>query len=202
MDAVRQQENRALLRQFVEQEADTLLNILRAYVLRMGIATPQTAAAAADELLSEVVIEALQHPARYDPQRRPMAWLLGIAINLIKRRREQQARLEQREPLLRDLYQEAAEQLSDGELFDRFVALAARDPTRRLEENEQLAALLAPLPQDEQRLLRLALLHEMDGRLLGQALGITAGAARVRLHRTLKKLRGLLGPRRMEDEHG
>jgi DNA-directed RNA polymerase specialized sigma24 family protein len=143
MDAVKLGENQAFLNQFVETEADTLLNILRAYAMRMGIATPQTAPIVASELLSDLVIEALRYAHRYDAERRPMAWLLGIALNLIRRRKVSHARLERREPLLRDLYHTEAEQLSDGELFDRFVALTVHSPAHRLEENEQVHALLA-----------------------------------------------------------
>lgn len=186
-------DNQMPLKQFVESEAELLLKILRAYAVRFGVATPHTASAVAAELLSELVIEALRHAHRYDQQRQPMAWLLGIAVNLIKRRRASRVRLERREPLLRDLAGDDADHLSDGELFDRFVALTASGPGHAAEPSEQLDALLAYLPEDERRLLRLAALHDMNGELLARELGISPGAARVRLHRALKRLRGLLG---------
>ncbi len=196
MDFSAQADNQAFLRQFVENEAELLLKILCAYAVRFGVATPRTASAVAAELLSELVIEALRHAHRYDRQRQPMAWLLGIAVNLIRRRRASSARLERREPLLRDLTPANADHLSDGELFDRFVALAAGGPAQALEQRERLDALLAYLPEDERRLLRLAALHDMNGELLARELGISPGAARVRLHRALKRLRGLLGTRK------
>lgn len=193
MDFSAQPDNQAFLRQFVENEAELLLKILCAYAVRFGVATPRTASAVAAELLSELVIEALRHADRYDRQRQPMAWLLGIAVNLIKRRRASSARLEQREPLLRDLAGDDADRFSDGELFDRFVALTVGGPAQALEQREQVNALLASLPEDERRLLRLAALHDMNGERLARELGISPGAARVRLHRALKRLRGLLG---------
>jgi len=48
---------------------------------------------------------------------------------------------------------------------------------------------LVLLSPDDQRVIRLAVLAEVDGEALAAALGITAGAARVRLHRAIKRLR-------------
>ena len=57
--------NRAMLRRFVEEEAETLLGTLRYYLLRAGLADGQGATLAAVELLNEVVIEALEHADRF-----------------------------------------------------------------------------------------------------------------------------------------
>jgi DNA-directed RNA polymerase specialized sigma24 family protein len=46
--------------------------------------------------------------------------------------------------------------------------------------------------------LRLAVLHDLTGEALAQELGIKPGAARVRLHRALNRLREAW-PRRLED---
>ncbi|MBX3061605.1 MAG: hypothetical protein KF726_01440 [Anaerolineae bacterium] len=48
---------------------------------------------------------------------------------------------------------------------------------------------MALVSVEDARLLKLAVLHDLDGDELAQELGITAGAARVRLHRALRRLR-------------
>ncbi len=175
------------LRQFIETEAESLVGILRYYLARAN--TPGDGlASAASELLNEVVIEALQHEARFEPTGQPRAWLLGIAANLIKRRQVETARRNQHEPLVRDLYPTLEGDLSDGELFDRVANLVGMTEDE-LDADAQVAALLRPLSPDDQHIIRLAVLHGLDGDALATELGIHPGAARVRLHRALNRLR-------------
>jgi DNA-directed RNA polymerase specialized sigma24 family protein len=58
-----------------------------------------------------------------------------------------------------------------------------------LENDEQVNAMMAGVSPDDQRVLRLAILHGLDGEALAEALGCNPGAARVRLHRALNRLR-------------
>jgi len=117
------QTSKTQLTQFIEEESDMLRRTLRFYILRAGLAVGTSADAAADELLNETVVEALQHAGRFRLNDQPKVWLLGIAANLIKRKQVDLAKRNRREPLVRDLY--AAEtELSDDELFDRLAAFA------------------------------------------------------------------------------
>src|SRR6516164_4591882 len=84
--------NKQRLVDFLTDNVATLLGILRSYVQRMGLARGEEVAAVAVEVLQEVVIEALDHADRFDPTGQPMAWLLGIAINVIKRKKAEQVR--------------------------------------------------------------------------------------------------------------
>src|SRR5436190_23756757 len=95
------------LRQFIAEDSETLLRVLHCYVRRMGLANGANASAAAAELLSETTVQALEHAERFDLSRQPRAWLLGIAANLIRRRKAALTKQERREPLLRDLYRDA-----------------------------------------------------------------------------------------------
>jgi DNA-directed RNA polymerase specialized sigma24 family protein len=61
----------------------SLLGIIRSYVKRMGLASGEDVSAVALEVLQEVVLEALDHAGRFNPTGQPMAWLLGIAMNVI-----------------------------------------------------------------------------------------------------------------------
>jgi RNA polymerase sigma-70 factor, ECF subfamily len=184
------------LRGFIESHAGDLKRILRHYVLHMGTADDADSAAA--ELLDEVTVEALRHADRAESMADPTAWLLGIAANLIKRRMAEESRLNQREPLLRDLYPDDA--LSDDELIDQFVHLAAQGMDA-VETAQQLDVIFRHTSPDDEKILRLAVLHEMDGEQIAAALGTSPGAARVRLHRALKRLRQFWGSRDRIDQY-
>jgi RNA polymerase sigma factor (sigma-70 family) len=181
--------NQDLLRQFIAGESEALLGTLRYNVVRAGLANGQEAGLAAVELLSDVVVEALEHAERFRPSGRPMAWLLGIAANLIKRAQTERAIRHRREPLVRDLYPGAPDALGEGEFFDRVASLATGELRGEWEANEAAAAILAHVSESDRRVLRLAILHDLSGEALAQELGITPGAARVRLHRALNRLR-------------
>jgi RNA polymerase sigma factor (sigma-70 family) len=186
--------NRAIektrLRQFIAEETDGLLGTLRYYVFRAGLTgQEQPLDAAASELLNEVVIEALEHEDKFRPSGQPRAWLLGIAANLIKRKQVEVARRSRREPLARDLYPGDQDALSDDDLFDWMASLTGARAALELENDEQVNAMMAGVSPDDQRVLRLAILHGLDGEALAAALGCNPGAARVRLHRALNRLR-------------
>ncbi len=173
---------------FVDAEAESLLKILRLYVIRAGLAHYTAADAVAADLLTEVVAEALEHVDRLHTPTGTKAWLLGIATNLIRRRQARRAQLDRREPLIRDLHN-PSEPISDDDLFDRFVALMGRDPEDTLEKNEQVTHILSIVSDSDRRVLELAILHELDGEALARELGTTRGAAYVRVHRALARLR-------------
>lgn len=181
--------NRTRLRQFIQEETETLLETLRYYVIRARLADAEGAALAAVELLNEVVVEALEHADRFRSSGQPMAWLLGIAANLIRRKQAERATRNRREPLVRDLYLDAQDTLSEDELFDRLAALTVAEPAQDLETDETVSAILTRVSKNDQHILRLAVLHDLNGEELAQALGVTPGTARVRLHRALNRLR-------------
>jgi len=191
------------LRHFIEREADSLAATLRYYVMRAGLTSDQSAETAAAELLNEVVVEALQHAERLRPDAQPTAWLLGIAANLIKRKQVERAKRQRREPLIADLYPNAPQTMSEDELFDWLIALPdSADSEQELEANDELKLLFAALSEADQQVLRMALLHGFDGKALATALGIAPGAARVRLHRALNRLRASLTNASVQKEVG
>lgn len=178
------------LRQFIESEANGMLGTLRFYLFRAGLGgRGQPLDSAADELLSEVIAEALAHEDRFVSTGQPRAWMLGIAANLVRRRQVEFARRDQREPLVRDLYPGLEEAMSDDELFDWMIQRADTDTIEQLEQDQAAVALLNAVSPDDARVLRLAIINSLDGEALAQALGISPGAARVRLHRALNRLR-------------
>jgi RNA polymerase sigma-70 factor (ECF subfamily) len=176
------------LRQFIADEAGTLLGTFRYYLYRAGM-TAQPLDLAAQELLNDVVVEALQHEDRFLPGGQPRAWLLGIGANLIKRRRVELARRNRREPLVRDLYPTVEADMGEDELFDWMASVSSVETETELESNQQVMAILSRVSPEDQRVLRLAILSGLDGAALAKALGVSPGAARVRLHRALNRLR-------------
>jgi RNA polymerase sigma-70 factor (ECF subfamily) len=193
------QASRQRLEQFINAESASLAKTLRYYVMRAGLAVGSGIGQAADEILNETVAEAFATADRLRPDIHPKPWLLGIAANLVKRRQHDLARRERREPLMRDLYAQTQDALSDEELFD-LLPFVTEESLDELEENEHINSMLAGLSQSDADLLRLALLHDMDGAALGKALGISPGAARVRLHRALNRLRSSMQARSANHE--
>ncbi len=192
MVADSQAQNRQQLLNFLTAEVETLNNILRVYIWRAGLAGGEDTV---NELLNNVVVEALTHAQRYDPARPPRAWLLGIAANLVRRRQSETARLDLHEPLASDLASRNGEDTGEDEFFELLAAqvqdLASAQFPARLESRDCLAAKLALLSPEEQRVIRLFAQGGLDGKALATALNITPGAARVRLHRALAHLRRL-----------
>jgi RNA polymerase sigma-70 factor (ECF subfamily) len=173
----------------IQEHAARLLGTLRLYVLRAGLAYGEQAQVVALELLQETVVEALDHADRYRRDSQPMAWLLGIAINLMKRRKVANARQAQREVLLGKLVLQTPQLISEADLLDRLIAFPQAGPEQQIEADEQARDLLALVSIEDQRVLRLALLADCDCEALARYLGTNPGTARMRQHRALKRLR-------------
>jgi RNA polymerase sigma factor (sigma-70 family) len=194
------QTEKTRLRQFIESESSTLLGTLRYYLFRAGLnGRDLPLESAAQDLLNDVVAEALEHEDRFRTAGQPRAWLLGIAANLVKRRQQDIIRRDQREPLIRDLHPEMEAQMSDDELFDWFADVAATTPDA-FEQREDVDVLLSALAPEDEYVLRLAIMNGLDGVSLAKVLKVTPGAARVRLHRALGRLR-VVYYRQEENDH-
>ncbi len=195
------------LRQFLEREGelDTLVSTLRMYVARAHLATGDTVSGEALELLNRVVVEALDHEDRFDPSRQPRPWFLSIAANIIKHEQVERAKRARREPSIISIYSKTdatGETLSEDDMFDRITVLANTGPEQDLDANEEAKMLLALVSEDDQHMLRLAILHDLDGVAIGNALSISPGAARVRLSRALNRLRDAYYRQAMSDKEG
>jgi DNA-directed RNA polymerase specialized sigma24 family protein len=66
---------------------------------------------------------------------------------------------------------------------------AAAGPEQELERREGVCELLAMVSPEDARLLSMELIEGWDANALGSLMGVTPGAARVRVHRTLSRLR-------------
>lgn len=177
------------LLEFLQEQAAPLLSTLRSYVQRFGLATGDAARSAALEVLQEVVVEALAHAERFDTARQPMAWLLGVAVNVIKRKKGAQARQAGHELPLSQLSTKYPQATSESDVLDLLTSSTIAGPEQVVEAEEQARALLALVSAHDQQVLRLALLEDFQREELAQRLGTTTGAAAMRLHRAISRLR-------------
>ncbi len=181
--------NRYRLLVFIADHTTPLYGTIRSYVARLGLAPGIDIASVALEVMQEMVVEALGHASSFDSARQPMAWLLGIALNVMRRRRSQEARRYRREISLGRLSLLHPELESESELLETIHHAAESGPEELVEHNEQARALLSLVPEKDQEILRLAILEDFDREALASRLGTTNGAARMRLHRALDHLR-------------
>jgi RNA polymerase sigma factor (sigma-70 family) len=177
------------LRQFLQENTPLLLGIIRSYVVRMGFARGEAVQLVALEVLQEAVLEALAHADRLTATTQPRAWFLAIAANILKRKRAALARVSQREVLISDLADRGEAHMDEDTFFDLFAGHTQPGPDVEVEADEQVAMMLALVSAEDQEVLRLALVNDLDGKMLATMLHITPGTARVRLHRALNRLR-------------
>jgi RNA polymerase sigma factor (sigma-70 family) len=180
---------------FIQEHEAALLGSIRVYVVSFGLAPGAEVQPVATEIVQETVIEALSHADQYVTKGRPMAWLLGIALNIIRRRRTAAAKLAQHEWSLSRLALQHPEAGDERAFLEQFVPAIQRGPEQEVEDREQVAALLSLVSAEDQRILRLALLEDFKRSGLAAHLGISPNAARMRLARALDRLRAAVEAR-------
>jgi len=193
-------EGATLLARFIEENAASLMITLRGYVRKAHLVPDNNEAVqeAAFELLDEVYVEALKTISHFDPSRPPRAWLLGIANNLVLRKRESKKTQSQREKTVSDLRRADQEELTDEDVLDRLATLSHEGPEPGVIASEQFEYLLSLVSEGDRQLLRLAIELDLDGQSLAQALGCSYNAALVRLCRARQHLRGAIERQRGE----
>ncbi|MEV6521926.1 RNA polymerase sigma factor [Longispora sp. NPDC051575] len=131
----------------------------------------------ADDLLGQTFLLAFEQRSRYDPDRadaRP--WLYGIATNLLRRHRRDEARL------LRALAEPAP--------CDPTEQIAARVDASGM--SRRLAAALGRLTRADRDTLLLFAWAELSYEEISRALAIPTGTVRSRLHRARAQVRAAL----------
>ncbi|TXR95944.1 RNA polymerase sigma factor [Streptomyces sp. col6] len=143
------------------------------------------APAAADDLLSEVWLQAYAHRGTFDAARgSARGWLFGVARNVLSRHRQTTARAAAR-----------TEPEPDATTADPWQAVDQRLDAASVAP--ELRRKLAELPSTERELLLLVAWEQLTPAEAAAAVGIPAGTARSRLHRARARLRdGLTGPTR------
>jgi RNA polymerase sigma-70 factor (ECF subfamily) len=135
--------------------------------------------AAADDIVSETMVAALEGLARFDPTRGSFAgWLFAIASRKLADRGRRQGRMQRLVSRLR-----GAESVHED-------ALAT---VIRGEDAATVRRLLAGLSSRDRELVLLRYSAGLNSSEIAEALGMSSGAARVRLMRVLQRLAAELG---------
>lgn len=193
-----------LLTQFIENHAESFMGILRAYVSKANLVSSgdDELQNATLEVLNEVYIEAIKAATNYDPTRSLKAWLLGIAQNVVKRKREEFIRRHRHEIRMSELENERKKHAPDEDPLEQIAALLKTKtevrPESQVEDMEQVEYLLSLVSESYRKVLQLTYLEDKDGEALAESLGCSYDAALVRLHRARKRLRVALEKQRGE----
>lgn len=151
-------EHLALVRQFVTRRAHD----------------PHTAA----DLTSATFLSAMNSAHRYSPDKgTPGAWLLGIAFRTVRAEERRSARH----------WRATSRAGGRRELADDAIDALEKQIDAQRAHSATLSTLRA-LPHVDQALLELTALEELSVADAARALGLSPGAARVRLHRARQRL--------------
>ena len=181
-------ETHAALQQLLQEQSAFFLGIISSYVVRMDLARGDTVQSVALVVWQETVIEALAHPERFARASQPRAWVLAVAANVLKRKRYEIARQVHHEQPISGLLASAVD-MQEGAFFDQIVDLTVPGQEQEVEVQEQVHEMLSLVSAEDQHILRLAILHDLDGQMLAYVLGVPQSTARSRLHRAITRLR-------------
>lgn len=126
---------------------------------------------AADELLQETFLAVAKNPSALFAAASQKAWLIGIAVNLLKAYRRRRRR-------------DAAGALSDQ--------VADRSPDKSSPEIDLVREGLSRLPDVQREVLDLRLGDELSYEEIAAALGVPIGTVRSRIHHAVLTLRRVL----------
>jgi RNA polymerase sigma factor (sigma-70 family) len=182
-----------LLSQFLGEEAASLMGILRSYVSKYDLASKkEEIQEAALELLHDIYIEAVKSREKFNPTYEPRAWLLGIARNLIKRRRSAMIERKRNEELMSDLVQRRQEQEIDEDPLERLFTKTGLGLEQQIEANDSVEYLLSRVSKEYQHVLHFWYVEDLNAEEIAERLGCSRNSAIVRIHRAKKQLRSAI----------
>lgn len=180
---------RALIAEAIKLHVNKLFRTICVYARKAGLGQGEELQTVATECMSEVVERALRHADRYDPNRQAIAWLLGIASNVVLQEKHKRLKQKRREPFLQDM-------IADNDNQQRGDWLAKLLPSTGIEQDilarDHFEKLIMQAPESERELLYKSLIEQHSAKELATHFGSTPGAIRVRLFRVLKRLRHTL----------
>ena len=183
----------------IDQHREHAQRVLRHYCLRAELASVSNANAYAADVWQDVVEACLRNPEGLLNAKVPIAWLLAIGSNVVKKRVRQQAQQQQKEPLARDLVRGYRQTLTDSEILDALSQHVVPDTADVIESRNVVNWMLGHVSAGDQKVIRLSILDGMNGAEVAHELNISPTAARVRLHRALQRLRTAL--QKSKDDH-
>ena len=159
------------------------LEAVQRYVARR-VAYPHLAA----DLTADVFLAAVDSAASYCPDRgTPGSWLLGIARHVLATEFRRQSR-----------DRDVMRRVSGRRLLDADSLARIEERIDAEREARNLYDALASLPRRDRALMELVAVDGLSVAEAGAVLGVSPGTARVRLHRSRKRLQAQLTPRTQE----
>ena len=134
--------------------------------------------AEAEEVVQESARRALARQAAYERGKDVLRWLVGFIILVCKERTRR-----------RPAHNPAALGGNESISLEQLARDLTRCTAEAVADRIDARAMLGRLPAQEHELLRLHFVEDLPAAEIGQRLGITEGAVRVRLHRALTRLR-------------
>ena len=191
------------LQRFLQENAASLQSILCGYVVKMGLATGKDVELVAAEVFQDAVLETLAHAERFNPEMQARPWFLAIAANILKRHRDDFLKRYRFEILTSDLTRQVVWK-GEENVLDQIMGMSPSNdgPEQVLITREGMHELLALVAPEDAQLLQMALIEGWDASALGQRMGVTPGAARVRVHRALSRLRAAWRQSQQRKERG
>jgi RNA polymerase sigma factor (sigma-70 family) len=139
----------------------------------------------AADLTADIFLAAIDGASGYRPHRgRPIAWLYGIARNVVAAEVRRQ---------VRDL--RAVQRLSVRRLLDADAQARIEERIDAERETRDLYAALARLPDRDRALMELVAVEGLPVTEAAAVLGVKPATARVRLHRSRLRVQSHLRPR-------
>ena len=159
------------------------LEAVQRYVARR-VAFPHLAA----DLTADVFLAAVDSAASYCPDRgTPGSWLLGIARHVLATEFRRQSR-----------DRDALHRISGRRLLDADSLARIEERIDSEREARNLYHALASLPRSDRALMELVAVDGLSVAEAAAVLGVKPGTARVRLHRSRKRVQAQLTPRTQE----
>ncbi len=187
---------RDLIVEAVQDYDQDLVTAARVFAWRLDLSDRgESVAEVAADLVQATVVRALEIAGSFDPARLPRPWLMSVLAYVAKEERRRRYRHRQRTTPIRSAARSnggdgEADGLSDDELLDRLRQRNDEtDPAAGLHVDD----LLELVSQKDREVLRLAVVEDLSGRDVAARLGVSEGAANVRLHRALGRLRTAYG---------
>jgi RNA polymerase sigma factor (sigma-70 family) len=175
----------------IEQHWEELLPSIRVQIKKLNLATdPASVEDLAQEILNDTIAQALKNYDKYDSDRPVFPWLRKIAFNqalMLRRRRNLE---DEHVTLVADETKKLTEEIdfekmTEEEMFGLLYHTSNIDFDSKLALND----LLSLVKDSDREVLELAFEHGLRGQDLAAKLGISEGAAWVRLSRAIARLR-------------
>jgi RNA polymerase sigma-70 factor (ECF subfamily) len=149
----------------------------------------------AEDVVANTFLVAYERWDRFDPTRaNTLAWLYGIAVNLLRRYRRDEVRW------YRALARTGVDPLTNAAGVVDSDEQRIGERTDAAAQARRVAGVLAELPARQRDVLLLFAVGELGYGEIASALGMPVGSVRSALHRARAKMRAALGAEGIPDE--